>query len=292
MGPSQTLPNGARVALRHAPMRRYLGSWLLANLGEQMLSVAVGWQVYALIPPCPRPRLRRPRTVRPRLRIVPARRSRGRPLPTLARRRCLWHHAGARCERTPPHRLVAHRERRPHLRRAVRTGRGPRLRWARARGARSGARPWRRAPQCRDLDIDRLAALDDSRSSPRRTPVRGRQCHARLRNQCLPSGGRRGAGCIGPVRGRPERRREPVTNGYLCRPSVRPSTPDPPRSTHARFCSPSSSAEPRPFYLSSRATYCTSAPRASGCSAVPPRSAPARWRWRWRTDLSRSTRVR
>jgi MFS family permease len=36
-----------RAALRSAPFRLYLLSWLCTNLGAQMLSVAVGWQVYA-----------------------------------------------------------------------------------------------------------------------------------------------------------------------------------------------------------------------------------------------------
>ncbi len=36
-----------RAALRSPHFRLYLASWLLTNLGAQMLAVAVGWQVYA-----------------------------------------------------------------------------------------------------------------------------------------------------------------------------------------------------------------------------------------------------
>jgi MFS family permease len=37
-----------RAAFQHRDFRRYVASWSLANLGEQMLGVAVGWQVYAI----------------------------------------------------------------------------------------------------------------------------------------------------------------------------------------------------------------------------------------------------
>ena len=37
-----------RAALAHAGFRRYLAAWAMANVGTQMLGVAVGWQVYAI----------------------------------------------------------------------------------------------------------------------------------------------------------------------------------------------------------------------------------------------------
>jgi MFS family permease len=37
-----------RAALAHPGFRRYLAAWAMANLGAQMLGVAVGWQVYAI----------------------------------------------------------------------------------------------------------------------------------------------------------------------------------------------------------------------------------------------------
>jgi MFS family permease len=37
----------AHAAFRHVDFRRYVASWWLANLGAQMLGVAVGWQVYS-----------------------------------------------------------------------------------------------------------------------------------------------------------------------------------------------------------------------------------------------------
>src|SRR5580704_10223733 len=36
-----------RAARQYRDFRFYLASWLLTNLGAQMLAVAVGWQVYA-----------------------------------------------------------------------------------------------------------------------------------------------------------------------------------------------------------------------------------------------------
>ncbi len=37
-----------RAAFRHPEFRRFVASWSFANLGAQMLGVAVGWQVYAI----------------------------------------------------------------------------------------------------------------------------------------------------------------------------------------------------------------------------------------------------
>ena len=49
---SESLPRGVapqpRAALRHRAFRSYVGSWLLGNLGAQMLGVADAWQVYAI----------------------------------------------------------------------------------------------------------------------------------------------------------------------------------------------------------------------------------------------------